>query len=390
MSTVLELLAEISKEQSARSEKKLVLEKKFEAYGKEIVIYGHGNLGCELCKGLENANWTVQYFLDANQPTDLNRKNVNLKDAAKYLTPDALIIVAIYNVYLEYSSIQRQLQSMGFQNILSVLDLRVWPELFQTGHIHGTLSWDISHIPAEPVCEAYSLMEDSLSQKTFLELLRFFISDNEPTLTLCPAEMQYMPALTYLPIAEERIIDCGAYNGDTMRAFYSETANWSSYIAIEPDPQNMEKLAASIQADLPEALAKRTKTICAAVSDVSGSITFCTKGNAASHITEEAVDQISRVPVISLDEVIQEPVSLIKMDIEGFELRALQGAERLIRANQPLLAICGYHRQSDLWEIPLYMKKVLPNHRIYLRNYIGIIEYVFYAVPENRVISEKQ
>ena len=259
MSTVLDLLAGISEEQAVRSEKKLVLEKKFEAYGKEIVIYGHGNLGCELRKGLENANWTVRYFLDANQPTDLSKKNVNLKDAAEYLTPDALIIVAIYNVYLEYSSIQRQLQSMGFQNILSVLDLRVWPELFQAGHIHGTLSWDISHIPASPVCEAYSLMEDPLSQKTYLELLQFFISDHEPRLTLCPAKMQYMPAMTYLPIAEERIIDCGAYNGDTMRAFYSEIANWSSYIAIEPDPQNMEKLAASIQRDLPEALAKRTK-----------------------------------------------------------------------------------------------------------------------------------
>lgn len=33
-----------------------------------------------------------------------------------------------------------------------------------------------------------------------------------------------------------------------------------------------------------------------------------------------------------------------------------------------------------------YNGDTMPNHKIYLRNYVGIIEYVFYAVPANRVL----
>lgn len=383
MLDVTKILNTIPEELAKRKERKEGLIKQFKTHKSEIVIYGHGYLGVELGKGLECANWPVQYFLDANKPTDLSKKNINLKEANRYLSPDAIIIVAIYNIYLEYPSIRAQLESMGFKNVLSILDLRVWPELFQEGHIHDTLSWDITHIPEKLVSEAYLLMEDGLSQKTYKELLSFFLSDRDIKFTLCQAEKQYMPDETYLPIKNECIIDCGAYNGDTMRAFYSGLGAWCSYTGIEPDLHNWEELNASIQTDLPKELAERTKTICAAISNKAGSATFCANGNTTSHISEESVHN---TPVIKLDDAIQEPVSFIKMDIEGFELRALQGAEGLICKNQPLLAICGYHRQADLWEIPLYMKDLLPNHKIYLRNYVGIIEYVFYAVPENKVL----
>lgn len=383
MLDVTKILNTIPEELAKRTERKESLIKQFKTHKSEIVIYGHGYLGVELGKGLERANWPVQYFLDANKPTDLSKKNINLKEANRYLFPDAIIIVAIYDIYLEYPSICAQLKTMGFKNILSILDLRVWPELFQGGYIHNTLSWDITYIPEKLVSTAYLLMEDGLSQKTYKELLSFFLSNRDIKFTLCQAEKQYMPDETYLPIENERIIDCGAYNGDTMRAFYSRLGTWCSYTGIEPDLHNWEELNASIQTDLPKELAKRTKTICAAISNKAGSATFCANGNTTSHISEESVHN---TPVIKLDDAIQEPVSFIKMDIEGFELRALQGAEGLIRKNQPLLAICGYHRQADLWEIPLYMKNLLPNHKIYLRNYVGIIEYVFYAVPENRVL----
>lgn len=385
MIDVMKILNNVPDELAKRRDRKEELARQFELHKSEIVIYGHGYLGTELGKGLEYANWPVQYFLDANKPTDFSKKNINLKEATQYLPSDALIIVAIYNIYLEYPSIRAQLETMGFKNILSILDLRVWPELFQGGHIHDTLSWDITHISEKLVSEAYLLMEDELSKETYTELLSFFLSDCDMKFTLCQAEKQYMPDETYLPIENERIIDCGAYNGDTMRAFYSRLGAWCSYTGIEPDLHNWEELNASIQTSLPKELAERTKTICAAISNRAGSATFCANGNTTSHISGESVHN---TPVIKLDDAIQEPVSFIKMDIEGFELRALQGAEGLIRKNQPLLAICGYHRQADLWEIPLYMKKLLPNHKIYLRNYVGIIEYVFYAVPENRVLRK--
>lgn len=382
------LLNQIPEEMAKREVRKRKLQALFQEHRDELVIYGHGNLGTELEKGLENAGWPVRYFLDANKPTDPEQKNINLRDANSYLNRDVLVIVAVYDIVAAYTSIRSDIQKEGFHNIISILDLRVWPELFQAGHMHSTIGWDIEHIPEKQVFAAYAVLSDGLSQRTFQELLRFMIEEPYEKLTLCSPINQYMPSDIYLPIENERFIDCGAYDGDTMRAFLSALGTWQSYTAIDADPYNIEKVKKSIQQDIPARLQGVTKAIHAAVSNEQGSISFCAGKRTASHVTLEGEEnqQTVSVPVVKLDDVIQGPVTLLKMDVEGFELRALQGAERLILSNQPLLAICGYHRQADLWEIPLYMKKLLPNHKIYLRNYVGIIEYVFYAVPEDRVL----
>ena len=382
------LFQQIPMELTSRREKKEVLKEQFRAHEKELVIYGHGNLGTELEKGLKNAGWPVRYFLDANKPTDLEQKRINLKDAAQYLGRDALIIVALYDILSAYPSIRSSLQKEGFHNIVSILDLRVWPELFQAGHMHSTIGWDIEHIPEKQVLEAYSLLADSMSQKVFCELLHFTVDAPYKEMTLCPAAEQYMPSELYAPIKNECIVDCGAFDGDTMRMFLSAIGTWQSYTAIDADPYNIEKVKASIQHDIPERLRAVTQAVHAAVSNGSGTVSFHAGNRTASHISEEetAKDTAISVPVVKLDDIINGPVTLIKMDVEGFELRALQGAEGLILTNQPLLTICGYHCQADLWEIPQHIKKLLPNHSIYLRNYVGLIEYVFYAVPPDRVL----
>lgn len=380
----------IPEELAERETKKRKLQALFEEHKQELVIYGHGNLGPELEKGLDIAGWPIQYYLDAYKPTDLKQKNINLKDARHYLTPNALIIVAVYDVVSAYPFIRSEIEKEGFHNIVSILDLRIWPELFQSGNIHSVVGWDIESISWDQASKAYELLADAMSQKVFYELLYFMLKNPYEKLSLCPARDQYMPSDVYLPIDSEFIIDCGAYDGDTMRAFYSRLGQWGSYTAIDADPYNIEKVRGSIQKDIPIHLQGVTKTIHAAVSNEPGTVSFVAKGCTSSHVSAKDKEdrQTVSVPVVRLDDVIQGPVTLLKMDIEGFELRALQGAERLIRENQPLLAICGYHHQEDLWEIPLYMKKLLPNHRIYLRNYVGMIEYVFYAVPQDRVLLE--
>lgn len=47
---------------------------------------------------------------------------------------------------------------------------------------------------------------------------------------------------------------------------------------------------------------------------------------------------------------------------------ALTGAEQLIKKYRPKLAICVYHKQEDLWKIPLLIKKMVPEYHIYLRH----------------------
>ena len=76
------------------------------------------------------------------------------------------------------------------------------------------------------------------------------------------------------------------------------------------------------------------------------------------------------IEIVSLDEDIQEPVTYIKMDVEGFEIPAIIGAKNHIRNDRPKLAICTYHIISDIWEIPKLIKCIAPDYRFYLRHYM--------------------
>jgi hypothetical protein len=82
-------------------------------------------------------------------------------------------------------------------------------------------------------------------------------------------------------------------------------------------------------------------------------------------------------------------VDFIKMDIEGSELEALNGASNVIREFKPRLAISGYHRPQDLWEIPNKLKELNPSYEITFGHHTPIIwESVFYAVDRSAAMTQ--
>lgn len=97
------------------------------------------------------------------------------------------------------------------------------------------------------------------------------------------------------------------------------------------------------------------------------------------------------VMVDSLDNVLgKKEVSFIKMDVEGAELEALQGAKNLIQRNAPKLAICVYHKLSDIYEIPQLLLEYNPNYIFYLRHYsFEEYETVLYAIDTEKLKREK-
>jgi hypothetical protein len=57
-------------------------------------------------------------------------------------------------------------------------------------------------------------------------------------------------------------------------------------------------------------------------------------------------------------------VDLIKMDIEGAEVRALRGATETIRRFRPRLAIATYHTPSDLAGVPAAVREIRSDYAV--------------------------
>jgi hypothetical protein len=74
------------------------------------------------------------------------------------------------------------------------------------------------------------------------------------------------------------------------------------------------------------------------------------------------------------------------MDIEGAEPDALLGTRKTIQKNMPVMAICLYHAQEHLWQIPLLIQSISNDYKFFLRRYSDECwETVCYAVPRNRL-----
>ena len=91
--------------------------------------------------------------------------------------------------------------------------------------------------------------------------------------------------------------------------------------------------------------------------------------NSANTITDDKGD----IEAVTLDDDIKEKVNIIKMDIEGAEFKALEGAKKHIKEDTPTLLISIYHGFNDLIRIPKLIKSINKSYNFYLRYYGGNI-----------------
>lgn len=108
---------------------------------------------------------------------------------------------------------------------------------------------------------------------------------------------------------------------------------------------------------------------------------FDSSSDGASHVSGQGD---SSIDVTTIDEVVDENerITFIKMDVEGSELESLKGARDTIKRCKPKLAICIYHKPEDMVEIPIYIKSLVPEYKLYIRHHSnGEGETVLYAIP---------
>lgn len=127
-----------------------------------------------------------------------------------------------------------------------------------------------------------------------------------------------------------KVVDIGANFGNHT-VFYSLFAGATEVIAIEPVWENYRNLCYNIEANK----CRNIKPIYAGVSDKPGFMGFEKEGR----WSQCTLKGKGGIPVITLDSLALTGVSLIKMDCEGMEQKALAGAMKTIEFNKPDLFI---------------------------------------------------
>ena len=180
-------------------------------------------------------------------------------------------------------------------------------------------------------------------------------------------------------------IDGGCLDGDSSIRFSKMAGKYSKIFAFEPDTISKKLCEANMSA----AGLHDFQVIEAGLSNRIGTAEFFATHSESSFVLSEHSPEkplpfsgeYTSIRTVILDDIVgNETVGFIKMDIEGAEYGALHGAERTIRRDRPLLAICVYHRPGDLLAIMDYCHRLIPEYRFWLRHYyMNSTETVLYA-----------
>lgn len=170
----------------------------------------------------------------------------------------------------------------------------------------------------------------------------------------------------FIPEADEVFVDCGCFDGSDIVKFVKWCGSeYKNIYAFEINTDNYNEIIKD------EEISKFDRcciTNCG-VWNKNGQLNI--DGNGMNtKVSVKDNKNINRCKVVSLDnELGEKPVSFIKMDIEDAELMALEGAKKIISKYRPKLAICVYHRNKDIIDIPSYILSINSEYKFILRHY---------------------
>ena len=372
--------------------------------GTPVVLFGAGGLGEELCSTLRTNGVYPVCFCDNND----SRKGTmycgipvitfqELKESFR----NSLIVIASHK-YIR--AMTDQLLKNGFSGdrvLCKVSDFSA-PIVFMYSMI-GT-KWLFAHYKQQcgtrtvldalleheqAILDAYDLFADGHSKGLFISKLAlmasegnfelfkdFILAYSQPVLAFglgnydgTPEDYFYFNNDVLSLSPGEVYIDVGAYDGDTVYAFVEackkNRVDYTRIHAFEPDPHCYQALLKNT--------AGYKNVIChpSGVWSQSQVLRFSTSENA---INDQAgtIDYSGNIEieVVGLDDFLrEEKITFIKMDPGGNVIpEAVHGAARIIAQHKPKLALGAYHALESIFEIPLLVRKICPDYKLYLRH----------------------
>jgi FkbM family methyltransferase len=385
--------------------------------GSQIVLFGAGGLGAELCSTMQYHGLNPVCFCD----NDVNKKGsmycgipvINFKELKESFR-NGLIVIASHK-YI--GSMTEQLLENGFVGdriFCKISDLSA-PIVFMYSMI-GTQSLFTTYAnqcnpltvvdtlaeQEHSILKAYDLFADRHSKDLFIAKLALMASNSNFSLFKEFIQSYSQPVLEFgygnfdgtsedyyyfnndvISLSPEEVyIDVGAYDGDTVCTFVEACAKhrlpYKRIHAFEPDPHCYQALLRNTHG--------YNNVICHPLGVWSQSETLRFKSSEnAIHDQAGTIDNSGdiEIEVVSLDECLQgEKVTFIKMDPGGNVIpEAIQGAAGIIAQHKPKLALGAYHTLESIFEIPLLVNRICPDYQLFLRhNTYHLCDTDLYAV----------
>lgn len=358
-------------------------------FEKSLVLFGAGGLGRKTLAGLRRLGVEPRAFAD-NNPSLWGKdvdgiKVLPLPEAAKQFGQNAAFVVTIWKGEAEDTMPERcqELISLDCSKVIPFSFLYwKYPDIFLPHY-----AFDLPHKvyqEADKIRKVFSLWADDASQREYLAQLRWRMLMDFNSLPPPVKHEIYFPTDLVTLMPGEVFVDCGAYDGDTVRNLLDRGETYiEKIIAFEPDPTNFQKLQ-QYTSKLSQNINDKLDLYQLAVGACKSKVRFDASGTEASSVGSGNWE----VDCIALDEVLTgAKPTYIKMDIEGSEVDALVGAKNTIMNNLPVLAICAYHRQDHLWEIPILIHSLSDEYSLFLRPHLlEVWDLVCYAVPKSRLL----
>jgi FkbM family methyltransferase len=344
-----------------------------------VWIFGAGQFGRDLCVALKDAGYSVAGFVETSPSTHqvLGLPLVNWQQwsPTHHAAP---LCIGIFNRGMPLDELEKLARQNGATDVFLPWDVY---HLFKQN-----LGWRfwlsepqriLSQLDA--LAKAMACLSDEISQRCLLDIAAFRLGFNTSYGSFHHTENQYFNPLTLAALQNQPIcfVDGGAYNGDTYLELCGLAEVQDAYL-FEPDPSNFEQLVSNTRH-----IGHRAQCIPLGLSNSYNILSFNAGNGEGASITENGTSHIAVAP---LDAVLGcYEVDFIKLDVEGAELSALQGAHELIHRSRPVLALSLYHRPEDLWELPLALSAMCKDYNFYIRqHFANTFDSVLYAVPAAR------
>ena len=280
-----------------------------------------------------------------------------------------------------FGMVWKKLKNSGYNNIIPLWTLQILePKKFGCHKYYKNWAREFKqNIRKYSIVE--KIFEENKSKKIWKNFIMFKLTFNPNYLnSIVSYGDDYFPRDLNLHISKQEIFfDGGGWIGDSVKFFIKKFSKFKKIYTYEPS----NKLSEQLKRKFPNS--KIIIKNCG-MSNNNQLDHFCDIKDSSSFFTNTKSSETTKVKTEAIDEMnVKDENVTIKMNIEGYEKKALLGARKTIKKNNTNLILALNDRPQDLTELPLFILTLGIKYDYYLRLHdYGVIQLVLYAISKKR------